>query len=72
MPTTFDDFLESELETSWPQGATIEKIIEAITYKRVYDALERLRENGKVERERERLSGKYAYKIPPIVIERRF
>ncbi len=69
MPTTLDDFLESELETSWPHGGTIDRIVEAITYKRVYDALERLREQGKVERERDRISGKYAYRIAPMIIE---
>ncbi len=71
MPNHLDDFLESELESLWPQGGTIDQIVEAITYKRVYDALERLREKEKVQRERDRISGKYAYRIPPMIIERR-
>ncbi|HEY8099094.1 MAG TPA: hypothetical protein VIE65_23785 [Methylobacter sp.] len=69
MRNPLDDFLESELESLRPQAVTINEIIDAISRKRVYDALERLRADGKVKREP--MGKENAYKITPIIPERR-
>ncbi len=68
MSNPLDDFLESELKSLQPQAVTVNQILAAISHSRVYDALERLRANGKVKREP--MGKENAYKIP-IVVDRR-